>query len=227
MLTFTAGCVCNSEALQTANQDNLLFAGQILPETNGGLAGTPTAKFNQTAPFVAAVFNGQGRAGARAACFAAGAFRGVAPKLHSEQDLATLLVELHDEFSAKAPEDTGVAALAISVSADRLCMANFGACRAYLFRDRALHLLSRKESNAVLGDPALTELRPYTISGALHSGDQLLLCTDGLYSVLDDPSILRILATESTVASFLQALLQTAWERGVSDTVTAILLRFD
>lgn len=228
MLTFTAGCICNSEALQTANPDNLLFSGQILPEANGGLAGTPTAKFTQGDPFVAAVFNGLGSAGARAACFAAGAFRGTAAKLHTEQDLATLQKELHAELAAKAPEDTGISALSISISRDRLSMANFGTCRAYLYRDQSLYLLSRKESStAFLGNTALHDLRPYAISGTLHSKDQLLLCTDGLYRILDDPAILRILATETTVAFALQSLLQHAKERGADDTVTAILLRFD
>ena len=228
MLSFTASCICNSKALQSANQDNLLFSGQILPEVNGGLAGTPTAKFSQNAPFVAGVYDGRGSAGARAACFAAGAFRAVADKLHSEQDLSALLKELHNEFTVKAPADTGISAAAIAIRDDRLCMANFGSCRVYLLRDRALYILSRQESTtAFLGDAGVRSVGPYTLSGVLHSGDRLLLGTDGLWGVLKDTDILRILASEPGSAAMLQSLLQAAKDHGAADSVTAVMLCFD
>ena len=228
MLCFTASCICNSKALQSANRDNLLFSGQILPEANGGLSGTPTAKFSQSAPFVAGVFDGRGSAGARAACFAAGAFRAVADKLRSEQDLSALLKELHNEFIVKAPMDTGISAAAVTVRDDRLYLTNFGSCRVYLFRDRALYVLSRQESTtAFLGDAGVRSVGPYTLSGVLHSGDRLLLCTDGLWGVLKDTDILRSLASEPGTAATLQSLLQAATDHGTADSVTAITLCFD
>lgn len=228
MLSFTASCICNSQALQRANKDNLLFSGQILPEVNGGLSGIPTAKFHQAPPFVTAVFDGRGSAGAKTACFAAGAFRAVADKLRSEQDLTALFGELHSEFAGKAPADSGVSALAVTVSGDRLCMANFGSCRAYLLRDRALYILSRQEStDAFLGDPSLRRPEPYALSGALRSGDLLLLCTDGLWGVLKDTEILRIMATENGTSALLQTLQQSAQEHDANDSVTAVALRFD
>ena len=227
MLSFTASCISNSHALKGANQDNLLFSGQILPEANGGLSGVPTAKFNQDTPFLAAVFDGQGSAGAKAACFAAGAFRAVSSKLTGEADLSALLAELHNEFSEKAPADTGVSALAVLVSGDRLCMAAYGSCRAYLFRNRALYVLTHSEGQTLLGVSSAGKPVPYVLSGGLQHGDQLLLCTDGLYSVLSDPTILRILATESGSAAFLQKLRDSALEAGAADSITAIALRFD
>ena len=227
MLTFQASCICNSEALRGANSDNVLFSGQILPEANGGLAGVPTAKFTQDPPFAAAVLDGCGSAGAKAACFAAGAFRGVADKLHSEQDLAALLTELHGEFSSKAPADTGISAVGILVSGDRLYLSNYGSCRAYLVRDRALYILSRQESGSAFLGAVGVAAKPYALSGSLKPGDQLLLCSDGLHTVLNDTTVLQVLCSGSGTAAALQTLQQKAAARGTADTVTAILLRFD
>ena len=228
MLIISASCICNSDGLKGVNQDNLLFSGQILPEVNGGLAGVPSAKFAQDKPFVAAVFDGQGSAGAKAACFAAGAFRGVSDRLRSEQDLAALLSELHSEFSAKAPADTGVSAAAVLISGDRLYLSNFGSCRAYLRRGDGLYVLSRRESGTdFLGLSALDAVRPYALSGRLQKGDTLLLCTDGLYAALDSTELLTQLSAPAADPDLLKNLLHKAASGGTADSVTAILLRFE
>jgi protein phosphatase len=55
-------------------------------------------------------------------------------------------------------------------------------------------------------------------------GDQLLLCTDGLYHRQPDASILRNLLTQAqTPQAAVNALIATAVENGESDDITALL----
>lgn len=59
----------------------------------------------------------------------------------------------------------------------------------------------------------------------LRSGDRLLLCTDGLTTMLDDAEILSIVLNEG--ADETEQLIEAANRSGGEDNITAILLRVD
>jgi protein phosphatase len=61
----------------------------------------------------------------------------------------------------------------------------------------------------------------------LRSGDQLLLCTDGLYDMVADEAIATALSdTHSLVAQVVMGLVTAANAAGGRDNVTAVLARF-
>ena len=66
-------------------------------------------------------------------------------------------------------------------------------------------------------DVQLLDVRP---------GDRLLLCTDGLTSMLDDDEIREILLTESDPRTAAQALIDAALAAGGKDNVTAVIVDF-
>ena len=63
MLSISAACISVSRDTGV-NLNNLLFAGQTLPESNGGLDGTPTLVHKEAdVPLITAVFDGEEKAG--------------------------------------------------------------------------------------------------------------------------------------------------------------------
>ena len=59
----------------------------------------------------------------------------------------------------------------------------------------------------------------------LTSGEQLLLCSDGLYGGLDDASLQILLAGPGGLEELGERLVATSLERGGTDNITAVLVR--
>lgn len=216
MRSITASCICSLDPNAGANRDNLLFSGQLLPERNGGLAGTPSTHADQ--PFVTGVFRGYGPDGSGAAA----AHRAASALLQAGEDLAfgaslwERLSPLCAETLTETGEPTGCAGAAAVFSEERLHLFSCGGCRAYLFRDRALFLLSPAE-----------EAQPYSLDGVPLAGDRLLLCTATLAEALSAQQILEQCAGARSDAAALQQLLKLARSQGAGDSVTAVLLRIE
>ena len=150
MIQLLTACVSSIDETK-GNTSNLLFSGQILPERNAGLNGAPSLKLEPGATCAAAVFDGAGANGRRAAYLAASAARAAGDGLRSVADLEALYTKRHNDVAAavaEANEAMSAAAVCVSVDGDRLCLANLGSCRAYLLRDKALYRLSRGSADA-------------------------------------------------------------------------------
>jgi len=61
----------------------------------------------------------------------------------------------------------------------------------------------------------------------LQSGDEILLCSDGLTNMLDDERIAAILTSESEPRSACERLMAEANDRGGRDNITVIVSRFE
>jgi protein phosphatase len=65
-------------------------------------------------------------------------------------------------------------------------------------------------------------------SRRMAAGDVLLLCSDGLTTMVPDPEIARILAAaDGDLAGAARALVDAANERGGEDNITVLLVRFE
>jgi protein phosphatase len=128
-------------------------------------------------------------------------------------------------------------------------IAHVGDSRAYLMREGQLRQLTRDHTLAQqLVDAGFIDARDVprhpgrnvltraaghgngqlTVDAhRLHfvSGDQILLCTDGLTAMLADEDIAAVLATAASAAGACETLVDRALERGGHDNVTAILGR--
>jgi protein phosphatase len=61
----------------------------------------------------------------------------------------------------------------------------------------------------------------------LESGDQLLLCTDGLHDLVDEPAISQILQGQKSAQATCDELISAALDAGGKDNITVILARYD
>ena len=61
----------------------------------------------------------------------------------------------------------------------------------------------------------------------LEAGDRLLLCSDGVVTVLSDEQIGEVLRREGDLESLCHALIQGANDGGGPDNVTAVVLEVD
>lgn len=60
----------------------------------------------------------------------------------------------------------------------------------------------------------------------LKGGESLLLCSDGLYGVLDDTALLAIMSTSGAPADTAAKLLEAALAGGARDNITAVVARY-
>lgn len=88
----------------------------------------------------------------------------------------------------------------------------------------ATHIRRNVLTNFV-GGPA-GGMQPEVFPFRLEDGDTLLLCSDGLTEMVDEPTITQHLATHPDADSACRALVAEALERGGRDNVTVIVARY-
>jgi len=133
---------------------------------------------------------------------------------------------------------------------DDLFVTQVGDSRAYLFRAGTLQQLTRDQTQAqqladrgVISqqDVARHRLR-HVLTNALGGfqrdvrvdikrwkladGDRLLLCTDGLTDMIDDPHIADVLAREAGSDETCRLLVESALENGGKDNITVVLAHY-
>ncbi len=156
------------------------------------------------------------------------------------------------EQIAASPALRGMATTAVAVLIDggTGTLAHVGDSRAYRLRDGQLERLTRDhswvEEQIRVGDLSEQAARQHpwrnivtrALSGsedlkvdvqevALEPGDRLLLCTDGVFTVLDDDQISEVLRRETDLDQLCHALIQGANDGGGPDNVTAVVLEIN
>ena len=154
------------------------------------------------------------------------------------------------KVAIRAPGERPIGATfaGVHVRADGLCVAHVGDSRCYRFRDR--ELLQLTEDHTLLHDLIwagvpldMAEARPNKhaltrVLGVRRSvdvtaryeatmpGDIVLLCTDGLTRVVDNPAIAGILAEGGGLDAMAARLITRANDNGGPDNVTCVLVRW-
>ena len=153
--------------------------------------------------------------------------------------------ERYDEYTGM-----GTTVVGALIAGTRLAVANAGDSRLYMYANGGLIQLTHDDTWAatVLASqgssnpaaPAESMRRVLTnVLGAreeaevrlseheLTRGDMILLCSDGLYSVVDDGALEKLLSAGGRPAELVPQLIETALARGARDNITAVLARFD
>lgn len=130
----------------------------------------------------------------------------------------------------------------------RIEIGSVGDSRAYLLSEGNLSLVTEDQtwvaevgSRLGLSDEALKkhpmrhvltmavgttdELRVFSRTLDLHSGDQILLCSDGLHGVLNEKILKNVLESEKTLPEKCHYLIEAAKGAGGPDNVTAVLIQ--
>lgn len=144
---------------------------------------------------------------------------------------------------------SGTTGTVVLTDGRRFQVFHMGDSRAYFFRGGQLLQLTRDHTLAQFKKDAGMDLVPEqdrhmlmnfigrdsTMSGAipdstgwmaLRRGDQLLLCSDGLFDMCSDAQIAAVLRTHKKITDKTAELTRLALEVGGGDNVTCVLLRF-
>ena len=162
--------------------------------------------------------------------------------------LGKVLEDVNQEVWQAAQEDDkrgmGTTCTLVAIRGDQLFLAHIGDSRAYLLRDGELHQISKDHSwvedavdqGVITREQARVHPNRNVITRAigleqqpqidtsvmpLADGDLLLLCSDGLNSMIPDEDIHRIL-TGSGPEEVCQALIDAANEAGGHDNTTVV-----
>ena len=159
--------------------------------------------------------------------------------------LRTAVLSISDILRKELGPNTGATLIFVLVRGEDFHIVNLGDCRAYLFeKDRLVRLTTDHNMASVLLDSGETgsaravrhPLRnlvtrylgmghavPEIKTMSPRAADRVLLCTDGLTSVVGDSEIARILG-ESQRHAALQELIDAANKAGGDDNITALII---
>ncbi len=149
---------------------------------------------------------------------------------------------------AAGQDGMGAAAVAVAIIKKRAVVAHLGDCRGYLIRaGQALRLttdhswvqeritLGRLSEGQAQDHPyrnvltrALgTDTQAHTdvSETAVHPGDALLLCSDGLWGLAEDHELAAIISSTANAAAATGRLVELALARGGVDNISAIVVR--
>ena len=206
--------------------------------------------------FVVADGMGGAQAGEVASRIAVEAFEHGLPATGSfEQRLAQVAHEANRQIFELANAERDRAGMGTTLTAaclhdSELAIAHVGDSRAYLFRDRALKRLTQDHSlvDELVRRGKLTEeeaaehpqrsiitraLGPEpdvdvdTWSYPMRDGDLVLLCSDGLTSMVAEERMAEILQGADSLDQAAQALIDAANQAGGRDNITVILVRLE
>lgn len=151
--------------------------------------------------------------------------------------------------SDTALEGMGTTLLAVRATRDgEMLLGSVGDSRAYLACDGQLRLLTRDQTWVAEVGPQIgltaegmkshpmrhvltmavgcaEQLRVAVQAVAVKSGDQLLLCSDGLHGVVEEGVIAATLNSAKSLEEKCHYLVEAAKDRGAPDNVTVVLIR--
>lgn len=143
----------------------------------------------------------------------------------------------------------GATLTAALIEGDKIYIAEVGDSRAYLIRDGRIKQVTTDQSlievlvSRGLISPADAErssnrgvllqaigtkedIQVAVTSMPLHSGDSLLLCSDGLSNKVKSPELLHMVTRRDVAQAACQDLIVAARQRGGEDNITALLAQF-
>lgn len=154
--------------------------------------------------------------------------------------------ERHDEYTGM-----GTTVVGALISGTRLAVANAGDSRLYVFADGKLTQLTRDDtwaatvlasqrgtSNAAAPPESMRRVLTNVVGAReqadvrvtehdLTGGETILLCSDGLHGVVDDPTLEKLLSAGGAPSAIVPSLIDAALKGGARDNITAVVARFD
>jgi serine/threonine protein phosphatase PrpC len=227
-----------------------------MTDTGRQRSGNEDALFARAPVFVVADGMGGAQAGEVASQMAIEAFEQGLPDSGSPEERLTSRIQeanrrIH-ELSRTKPEHRGMGTTLTAAYVDdaHVAVAHVGDSRAYLFREGTLQRLTQDHSlvgelvrqgklteeeaeehpqrsviTRALGPDASVDVD--TWSYLVRHGDVLMLCSDGLTSMIGEAQIAEILGSAATLKEAGARLIRAANEAGGRDNITVVLFRLE
>ncbi len=163
------------------------------------------------------------------------------------ENLVQVANQIVYQANQKARTDRGSTMTAALIIGDKATIANVGDSRTYLLREGQLRQVTqdhslvyslylagqiseeeiythprKNEIHRSIGDKATVQVDLF--SHQLQAGDKLLLCSDGLWEMVRNPSIKQLLASSATPQMICDQLIRLANENGGEDNISAIVI---
>ncbi len=178
-----------------------------------------------------------------------------ADDLDPEERVAAIIQEANKRIYERSKSDTGASGMGTTITAalvaeNQVAIGHVGDSRAYLLREGALDQLTQDHSlvadlmrsgrltqeeaeshpqrsliTRALGTD--TDVQVDTLSIESRAGDVVLLCSDGLTTMVEDGQILALVAESDSLDAAAKALVDAANRGGGEDNITAVLFRLD
>jgi serine/threonine protein phosphatase PrpC len=206
--------------------------------------------------FVVADGMGGAQAGEVASQLAIEAFQqGLGPDGSPEERLAERVREANRQIYERSRAEAGREGMGTTLTAAylddaELAIAHVGDSRAYLFRNGELTRLTQDHSlvDELVRHGKLTEeqaaehpqrsiitralgpepdVQVDTFTYPVRAGDLLLLCSDGLTSMISEESVTQVLGSADSLADAARLLITEANEAGGRDNITVVLFRVE
>ena len=177
-------------------------------------------------------------------------FYGLQPQTPEEsvQEIMEEGINIADRVVNQEAPEGGTTMTAILILGSRMTIAHVGDSRAYAVSDSQLHLLTRDHSMAkrleeldqITPEEAATHPKRHDLYRAVgldvpaepdistgQVGDfrYLLLCSDGLWDVVPDSEIYRLITSTPKLSKACQDLIDTANAAGGPDNISVVLVR--
>jgi protein phosphatase len=174
------------------------------------------------------------------------------PAEQAQAQLADAVRDANRQIHQSANEDPEHAGMGTTVTAavavgDSLYFAHVGDSRAYLFRDGTLERVTEDHTpvqravraGVISAEEAVRHPSRHVLAQAvgldvdvdvdtptveLHSGDRIVMCTDGLTDPVPDAALQRLLGGFDSPQAVVDGLLQAALNGGGPDNVTLIVV---
>lgn len=166
------------------------------------------------------------------------------------ENLVQVANQIVYQANQKAHTDRGSTMTAALIIGHKATIANVGDSRTYLLREGQLRQITQDHSlvyslylaGQISEDELYTHPRKNEIhrsiggkatvqvdlfSERLQAGDKLLLCSDGLWEMVRNPSIQQLLASSASPQTICDQLIRLANENGGEDNVTAIVIAME
>ena len=154
--------------------------------------------------------------------------------------------ESHDDYTGM-----GTTVVAALIARDRLIVGSVGDSRLYLLSSGALVQMTKDDTWAATmlaehggGDAVSIAHHPmrhvltnvlgardatnvHMSEHALSAGDTVMLCSDGLYGVVDDHALAKLMQQGGEVGAIADRLVKAAIEKGTRDNITALVVRYE
>ena len=251
---FSAGAVCHKGKVRNNNEDNLFFDRKMLKQEHEGLKKyLEINEADTSVPALFAVFDGMGghsygeRASYLSACVLGEHFTG--SENHVEEFLLSACDEANDRICEEMERERtmiGTTASMLYFQDDTVWSCNIGDSPIFRLRDGELVPLfeehtERTMREKIYGKEAVKgkkfpltqhlgifhdelEICPYTREETIKSGDQYLICSDGLTDMVSEEKIIMILQKNISVTEKAVYLRDLSLENGGRDNVTIIAI---
>lgn len=238
----------NTGKIRENNEDNFYFDGKYMEEDHGDYNKIAKTTFSNEDNMVFAVFDGMGGEsnGERASYLAAKSLDEYIKSKPIQFSFPDYINKANKKILADKKSNMGTTVAAAYFLEDTIKFCNLGDSRIYLLRNNKLKQVSKDHTDASLQEkltekvkqkPKLTQhlgissdemiLSPYLTSIKYHTGDKILLCSDGLTDMLEDDEICNILINNSLPKDIVEELLSTSLAKGGKDNITITIFSIE